>query len=395
MRYVIDVLQKQADHISRLVNQGRYSSTAQFILAAVENQLYIEESDNIAVAKVPISKPTNNSSQIHIKEYTHSLAGSPVVDVDVVPSLTDIRNNKVKPIPAPGFENLACSNKRGKALNESDAWLWGQVNRIFPIKLGLRILLASLGKEGIIELESFRAKAGEIALAYGKMLRNHERYEDKARDERVSAGLPIDISDNEYRKLTIAKLGKNRRISEIDAYLQQEEFKSTNRYRAQFLASMRKDGKLEGAMSYLRFVNLKIHDNGKVYIGMTSAGLDFTYLKNPIIDEKKYDVSLSDKEKEYYLEHIYKNVKGEFTAIQWLLKNIENGINRREQINEHLKGEFNSKWEDSDLVINTQRAGLMARMFELELIDRDKEGIKVKYVTSSKGRGFLKESLGV
>ncbi|PIP68371.1 MAG: hypothetical protein COW92_01665 [Candidatus Omnitrophica bacterium CG22_combo_CG10-13_8_21_14_all_43_16] len=387
MRYVIDVTQKQVDYISRLVNLGRYSSTAQFILTAMENQLYIEEGDE--VTKLPTNKLANGNSTIHIKEYTNNPTDYPGIDVDVVPSLTDIRSNKVKTMSYPRFEDLACSIKRGKTLNESDAWLWGQVNRIFPIKLGLRILLASLGKEETVELESFRTKAGEIALAYGKMLRGHERHEKKIRVERVSAGLPIDISDNEYRELTIAKLGKNTRVGEIDAYLQQEEFKSTNRYRAQFLASMRKDGKLEGAMPYLRFVSLKKHEDGKVYIGVTNAGLDFACLKNPIIDDKNFDASLADKEKEYYLEHVYKNVKGEHAAIQWLLKKIESGINRREQINDRLKAELNPKWEDSDLVINTQRAGLMARMFELGLIGRDKEGVSVEYKVTTNGMQLI------
>jgi len=40
-------------------------------------------------------------------------------------------------------------------------------------------------------------------------------------------------------------------------------------------------------------------------------------------------------------------------------------------------------------VINTQRAGLMARMFELGLIEKEKDGVKVSYKISNRGMRFL------
>jgi predicted transcriptional regulator len=54
-----------------------------------------------------------------------------------------------------------------------------------------------------------------------------------------------------------------------------------------------------------------------------------------------------------------------------------------------LKKEFGGIWAASDAVINTQRAGLMARMFELGLIEKEKDGVKVNYKISDKGKSFL------
>lgn len=387
MRYVIEITQKQADKITKLINEAKYQSVAQFILTAIENQIYLEESEG--PSQPVFYKPLEINSSFVIKEEEHDKVGHPVIDIEVEPSLIAAINNNPKTLPLPRFEELACSIKKGKAINEEYAWLWGQVNRIFPVKLGLRVLLGLLGNGEIIELEIFKNKAGNVALAYGKMIRSRERYENKPRDERVSAGLPIDITDSKFREAIAFELRKSKRIDEIDSYLQQEEFKSTNRYKAHFLALIRKDEKFEGAMSYLKFVNFKKLNGEKIYIGLTKEGLEFAKLKNPIIDEKNFEKSLSDSEINFYLDHISKNVKGEKAAIEWLLRKINEGIIEREKIIQEITKEFNQFWNDSKDVINTQRAGLMARMFELGLINKRKEGISVTYSISDRGRKFL------
>jgi len=158
-----------------------------------------------------------------------------------------------------------------------------------------------------------------------------------------------------------------------------------------FLAYMRKDGILDGAMPCLRFVNLKRNERGKVFIGLTEAGLIFAKLENPVIDQQNFERSFNEKEIDFYLTHIFKNVKGENSAIKWLLRKLIEGIVVREDINNELKKEFSQVWNASDAVINTQRAGLMARMYELGLIEKKKMGINVRYNITDKGKNFLKK----
>lgn len=62
----------------------------------------------------------------------------------------------------------------------------------------------------------------------------------------------------------------------------------------------------------------------------------------------------------------------------------------REALNKILKEDFGRTWDASDAGINTQRADLIARMFELRLIDRDKKGVKVTYGLIFAGETFLK-----
>jgi len=377
MRYVIEVTQKQTSEITELIKKGRYENFGQFVSTALENQIYIEKSD--------LSKqPTFSDNLITVEVKEHDERGHLQKDIDVS-GLTNIQNTP-KTLPKPKFENLACFFKQNGPLNEEDIWLWGQVNRIFPVKLGLRVLYVMLGDRETIELESFRNKAGDIALAYGKIIRSYERDNNKSRDERVSAGLPMD--NESFRNEIIIKMHKSKKIEELDSYLKQEEFKSKIRYRAQFLAYPRKDKKLDGAMAYLRFTNLK-EENGTFFIGLTEPGFNFAKLDNPIIDHKDFGKSLSEKEIDFYLTHVLKNVKGESIAIKWLLRKLDGGVSDREELNKELKKEYSQIWNASDAVIGTQRAGLMARMFELGLIEKSKNGVHVVYKIGKSGKNFL------
>jgi hypothetical protein len=292
-------------------------------------------------------------------------------------------------LPPPEFNELASSLKGDRPLIEENTWMWGQVNRIFPIKLGLRVLYMMLNDDQAVELETFREKSADIAFEFAKMLRANERTKNISRDEKVSTGLPLD-NDSERTNLVL-RAQKNQRLEEISSYMKHEEYKSKLRYKSHFLASVRKDGRLDGAMPFLKFVNIKKHNKEDFYIGLTEAGLEFAKLENLIIEKKDFSKSLSESEANFYLNHIEKNVRGEYNAIKWLLNKLKSGITEREIINQVLKSEFGEIWNVSDAVINTQRAGLMARMSELGLIDKEKEGIHVKYSISEKSKYFLEK----
>lgn len=349
MRYIIDITQAQAKQIGRLINRDKYENVAQFILTSIENQIYIEK-EELEETKM---KPTSDRIIIEKEFRDKNPYTEEKITVDL--SVTDIFP---KVIPMPTFSQLACSLG---GIEEEKCWLWGQINRIFPIKLGLRTLLAFIGSNQWVDLELFKDKAADIALRYSNMIRSYEERKEKKRDERISVGLPT---------------GK-------------EEFKSKMRYKSHFLAYMRKDGKLDGAMPFLRFANVQKKEKGKILISITDAGLSFAKLDNPVIDHNNFEISLNGKEIDFYLNHISDNVKGEFFAIKWLLNKLANGITGREEINKELKQELGEAWKDSDAVINTQRAGLMARMFELGLIGKKKEGVVVTYKISTRGKNFL------
>ena len=345
MRYVVDITQKQADEVENLIKRGQYRSFAQFITTAIENQIYIENSEVAGEKFESRSGSTNKLSQSDV-----------IVKDENKIILLEIKSQP-KPVTMPTFRQLSCFSQE---VQEEKCWLWGQVNKILPVKIGLRVLYAIIGSEQWIELEEYRNKAAGIAAGYGTIIRRYEDKKNKMRDERISAGLP-----------------------------DEEEFKSKIRYKSHFLAYMRKDETLDGAMAYLRFVNLNKDERGKILIGLTEPGLNFAKLDNPVINVQDYEMSFSEEEVDFYLDHISKNVKGEYGAIKWLLNKLANGLREREEINKELKKEYGQIWKASEAVINTQRAGLMARMFELGLIEKEKDGVRVSYKISNGGKEFL------
>lgn len=350
MRYVVDITQKQADEIESLIKNGQFKGFAQFITTAIENQIYIEktEIDSERFAKADKKNTAVSQADILVKDIKNE---GRIMLVEI--------KSQPEPVAIPNFQQLSCSSQK---LEEEKCWLWGQANKILPVKIGLRALYALIGSEQWIELEEYRNKAADIAAGFGTIIRRYEDKKNKMRDERISAGLP-----------------------------NEEEFKSKVRYKSHFLAYMRKDKTLDGAMPYLRFVNVRRDERGKVLIGLTEPGLNFAKLDNPVINVQDFEKSFNEKEVDFYLEHISKNVKGEYSAIKWLLQLLKNGLKEREEINKELKKEFGQIWGASEAIINTQRAGLMARMFELGLIAKEKDGVKVNYKISPKGKKFLEK----
>jgi hypothetical protein len=134
---------------------------------------------------------------------------------------------------------------------------------------------------------------------------------------------------------------------------------------------------LDGALAKYMFANIEGVDKEEK-IGITKAGLEFAQLENPILDKNEYDFTLSEAEIDYYLRHVAEHVQGEYKAIKLIISIIKKGINRREDINEALI-KYCPEW--SPAIRNTQRAGLMSRMFELKLLERepDEKGVGVTY----------------
>lgn len=345
MKYLVDISQKHAQKIQKLVGKGDYEGVAQFITVAIENQLYLEESG--------LPKFTENEKNIDplAKENCNVQSEEENISLKLAAFQAD-----PQAVPSPPLMQLVLGQKDGK---EELFWPWGQINKILPIKIGVRALFRELKTDKMIPLDDFADIAVEEAVRIGKQLRTYEDQHGKLRDEKISAGLP-----------------------KVD------DEKSQTRYRAQFLVYGRKDGLLDGAMALFRFANIN-SESGKHMVGITTAGIDFAKIPNMVLDEKNLEKSLNKEEVNFYLVHVKNYVKGEFAGIKWILTKIKQGINERESLNSELKKEFAELWGASDAVINTQRAGLMARMFELGLLEKEKRGIFVTYHNSDFGTSYL------
>ena len=346
MRYIIDIPKNLLDEIRKVLEKGEYNNINELIITAIENQLTLEAGEIIQedlftkTVKKPKYMPREAPEKEAEKDYSKWLA------------IRSISN--IKTLPLPEIRDLAHPD-----INYQNAWLWGQINRIFPIKVGLRILANMQQQKGdFILLRDFNKQAAEIARGFGRQLEKIDNQLNRRRDERVSTALPI---------------GEN-------------EEKAVSRYICHFLAVKRPIGYLDGAMVRLKFVNIQSRNEKEDFIGLTKVGLEFAKLRNHVLDENlQSEKTLSDEEADFYLTHIRNQVPEESNPIKTILHIIKNGASTITEIDREIK-KIKPGW--TDVVITTQRSGALGRMNELGLLEKNKRGVKVTYRISEKGKNI-------
>lgn len=350
MKLLIDLPSNQFSRIQKLLDTGSYASVDLFITTAVENQFHLENDPSAPTIDHPMAKMGNSkkTNQDNIEDENFNLLAPP-------------NGESEKTVEPPSWNQLISGSEQNTV--EGDAWLLGLCNRIFPVKVALRILANLLNSGNSILLDDYLSKATTIARKYGYWL---SQYEDKKRGEKLSAAFPIG----------------------------NEKSKSENRFRSIFLISVRSEsGNFDGMLAKLKFANIK-KENNLLRPYLTKAGLEFSKLKNPVIDSKDFTSSLSQEEKEFYLSHCKTNVPGEFNALTWFLKKIRDGVNNSDLINRAIQTDWvktkKNSW--SVAMINTQRAGVTSRLFELGLINKIPRGREVTYYLTKFGDAFLTKS---
>jgi len=328
--------------IQQLIESGKYASSSDFFIAAVENQLLLETT---------LSKGTDV-----VLPDTDTITSEKTREDIVKRFVLKPGKELIKTVATPLPEQLLYPGSD----SENDLFLWGQINRIFPMKVGLRILANLLAEknEQDVELDEFTEKAVELA----KLVRSRlmaETLQITGKKDSLWSGLPSEDSD-----------------------------KSASRYKMQFLAYLRKDGIIEGGLGRLKFVNLKREENRKTHIGITEKGLEFCVLENPILDAGVYNSgSLSEEGRQFYLRHISSEVPGETRAFVDVLSLLKEGKNSQSSLNRELRKIWPKNW--SGAVINTQRNGTVSRLAELSLMEKIKNGIEVEYRISKTCIDFL------
>jgi len=344
LRYVLDIPPELVERVNKLL-QGRsdkYRSPQDFVVAAIQNQLYLESQEagwpatGTEKFDVSDSSPpaTQITSAIQLLQLSIDLAG-----VKTVP-LSDLHR---------------------------PSYLWGQYNRVFPVKIVTRVAanLARIKGDGYFPLGELHEKSAQIAGELGKAIEKADKSMGRKRGTIISAGLPIG----------------------------RREDKAKLRFKNQFvgyLASNKTDGnnhqfKIEGAAPALKFLDIK-NEKDSIVAGITDFGLKFTCLPNPIIDAQDFSTPFSSEEIDFLLDHIASQLPDEARMIQLILSCIKQGVASPEGLNMKMKS-FNPKWKASEPT--TMRAGVVSRISELGLLGREKDGVKVTYRLTELGEKYL------
>ena len=235
-------------------------------------------------------------------------------------------------------------------------FLSGQYNRLFPLKIVMRVA--------------------------ANLLLNSEGYKLVNEEDEGYAHTPLFLEDLRMEAAKVATYAKKRMEwldssngteygSWFSVALTDGSKKQDERFMSQFVGSVRTPG--QGLPFELGFLD---YDEDEVKI--TELGLQFTLAENQVIDNSENwqsSSTLSQFERKVLLQAIQRNVPSEYELMKELITMIENGVNTPKAIEEFLKENYGK----SDTEASLQRTGVFARMQEMGMVQRLKEGRTVHY----------------
>ena len=353
MKIVIDIPEILGRKIGEILEKGLYPDLSTFFLISAENQLLLERSEE-GILSFSKMESLYNTAKSNRKRKSRKID-------EIRPRI----NLKVDNLDFGLLEGLALGQPHFEQVNwsgaekEDDLWLWGQYNRIFPVKVAVRLMGVAQNKaRSLIAFPAWKKEAASFARELGMRMLKHDDILGRRRDEKLSTAFPI---------------GKERE-------------KALSRFENHFLGNVRGNGylKLSGALLEMKFANVTIKGE-ETFTGLTSAGLEFAKLPNNVLDNSDLSAeALSDDEVDFYLNHVTKYLSGERNAISMLMRLIQSGVNTRNELDEAVRKISKDNW--SDETCSTMRAGVMSRIFELGLIEKERKGVKVLYHLSDRGR---------
>jgi Arc/MetJ-type ribon-helix-helix transcriptional regulator len=336
-RYVVDVPERLVTRIRALLNEGKYGSVTDLVEVALENQLALENAPLNSMA---------NMSTIAANEVEQGF----LLD----PSVTRLAASNL-----PVYKGCADLPPISRLLHpgetsEEDLYLWGQINRLFPIKLGLRVLWL-LSDGGPVSLDELWTKAADAARSIGLAIRERQEMQGIKRAFASWVGLPVG----------------------------EQPEKSLARYQSQFIGYPRRDGVLEGAMFRLKLAALV----DKKEVRLTEAGLRWAQARNPLIDDGDLSaLPLSEAESAIYANHVVSSVPEERRPLVEVLSAVRDGAALPHQIDGAL-AKAHDNWNEN--VVMTMRAGTSGRLWELGFLAKEGGHGSTSFSVMSPGLQFL------
>lgn len=246
-----------------------------------------------------------------------------------------------------------------------DEWIFGQYNKLLPMKASCRALLSlKCGHSHEMDIEDCVSKVVVEATKLGDVLSHYDEVRGNDRDSRLALAFPK-TSDSVH--------------------------KSQLRYGTQFVGSVNKKNELVGMLADYLMAGIVKRDGE--FIRLTKAGLEYALLENPVLDTlSEYpNEKFSEAERSFLLDHIKSNVPVEYFAFKAILNVIESGSITPGEVDkalEHLIQQSKKK-NASASFIASQRSGAISRMADLMLISRRRHGVNVHYHITDQGARFV------
>lgn len=356
----VNLSDKLLQEIRELVDDGRYANLESFIEIGAFNQLALERGASPSeiierghrrpsaeapktVAASSAARTVTKPAAARIPRKAPPAKSSKVVTIEPV---TDDEAKEVfsrfalpAPARAPALQmrEMAPTGER----------IFGQVNRLFPFKLVCRWLASIASKES--HWPKYTAAAPMLA------------------DDAGTIGSLLDEWD---------KLSQKERGSELATALpRRKNNASLDRFLSQFVARITRASEVSpGAVC--QYDLARIEDAA---VGLTTEGLAFAALTNPILDghDRKAIAALSDDEAAFLAKHIRTWVPTEWQDMKSVMEAVRSGKASPNEVAAAVRGELPDTWTES--MIQTHVSGVIARLGDIRLLRRTWQGRNVRY----------------
>jgi hypothetical protein len=348
----IEVSQRIKDQLDKLLEAGAYRDYSEAVAVAIANQvlLHKESSQHLGTNPTP-EVYTQRPAVIEAKKGTNH---------DEPPSVPSLFSQLGPVSGSAKFAPYSDDNVAGGEVSV-DRWIFGQHNKLLPVKATCRALARLMIAEpkGNLVFSKTASEIASEAVKLGDYLRHLDQTSGVHRDDALSFAFPYSDSPN----------GDKSRL----------------RYANQFVASVTKQGMLNGLPFELKLLN---QDNSRpAQVLLTEAGWLFAGMPNPILDEINNGgkSKFFDEEIEFLLAHIRSRVPAEAFAYKMVLEAIAQGAKTPDKLDDVLE-EYVPKREEKPFTrafLTTQRAGVISRMIDLGLVQRIRDGINVTYAATA------------
>jgi Arc/MetJ-type ribon-helix-helix transcriptional regulator len=335
MRVVVNIPSELVDQIRSAIEQGNYAGPEEFLEQALHTQLRLESDEKqILTSFSEAVQPRSQEFEQSSFEGTLASEQAPGTNED---------SSVLEDLSVRDFDVLTVDPPSPSRIDTGP--LWGQYNRILPMKVSVRRLAIELDKAGAggIAYDEFREQTAAVARAYGHKLKEIDKEAGRGRGEKFSAGFPTG--------------------DKVES--------SLNRFKTHFVGQIDSTGSLTGSLPNLQFVNISPSTRE---FGLTDAGLDFARVENPVLDQSlRSDNPLSESERRFYLDHVNNELHAEHNAMELVAEAILGGVNRPDPLSERV-AELSEDWTSAQA--STIRSGLIGRMNELSLVSRKRVGTR-------------------
>jgi hypothetical protein len=370
----VNLSQKTYSDIMTLVAAGAYSGPEQFLEIAAFNQLALERGltpeelqktihspASVAEESESFSARSGKTKRQHIQKITdQNISAEPAVPVKRRSVVVGVDDGELRNVLS-RFSLQQCKELKlelsAAPANTNAERVWGQVNRLLPLKAACRWIAAAASSTGrwpemAFAIERLAPDAGIL----GSALEKADSQNARKREEMMGTGLP-----------------------------RKGNLQSSDRFLSQFVGRMTRTGRTyPGVISQYGLATVSADS-----LQLTKWGFDFACIENQILDGNLRIATrtLSEDERAFLVRQVWERVQTEKQDFMSVLRRISGGDARPELLMSGTRSDFPAKW--TDVALRTHIYGIVARLGELGLVTKTWDGRSVEYKIADSARKLL------